>query len=345
MLLTSREIDSAPKPKVSIILPTYNRARFLPEAIDSIRAQTFADWELIVVDDGSTDETGEVVRTLAENIPQSIRYVHQENRGAYGARNTGLELANGPYVAFFDSDDRWMPHHLERCVSALERNPDVDWVHGAGRVVELATGREVCPNTHYKDGRPKRFLSMRTRREGSLRIIDDPRVLRFALEGGFSCGLQKSVIRMHVFRRGRRFRTHLRNEAEDRLMLVRALADGRRVGYFDEIHVEYRIHEGNSTAPGADVSIGKRLRVVETMIRGYEELGDELELTLRERRVLKKRIAREYFWKLGYALYWAQGRRADALREFRRGLRLWPWDISCWKTFLLSVARTRGLRA
>src|SRR4051812_27741752 len=92
-------------PAVSVILPTYNRAKFLPQAFASIKAQTFTDWELVVVDDGSTDDTAAVVAEQTRGWPQSVRYVRQENRGAYGARNTGLDLVRGDAVAFFDSDD------------------------------------------------------------------------------------------------------------------------------------------------------------------------------------------------------------------------------------------------
>src|SRR5438105_13937181 len=101
----SPEVTTKPRPAVSIILPTYNRAKFLPQALASIRAQQFTDWELIVVDDGSTDDTAAVVRGLATDITQPVRYVRQENQGPYAARNTGLDHAAGELVAFFDSDD------------------------------------------------------------------------------------------------------------------------------------------------------------------------------------------------------------------------------------------------
>src|SRR6516225_5774559 len=105
--------ELSPEPAVSIVLPTYNRARFLPQALESIRAQTWTDWELIIVDDGSCDDTAAVVRRLAAETDRPVRYVWQENGGPAAARNAGLDLARGTYVAFFDSDDYWLPHHLE----------------------------------------------------------------------------------------------------------------------------------------------------------------------------------------------------------------------------------------
>src|SRR4051794_28722003 len=87
-------------PSVSIILPTYNRARFLPQALESLRGQELTDWELIVVDDGSTDETREIIADLPRGWDRPVRYIYQENQGAYPARNVGLDHAAGRYVAF-----------------------------------------------------------------------------------------------------------------------------------------------------------------------------------------------------------------------------------------------------
>src|SRR5262245_2351395 len=108
------------RPAVSIILPTYNRAKFLPQAFASIYGQTFADWELIVVDDGSTDNSGDLVARLGADLGPRLRYIRQENKGPNAARITGLAGATGAHVAFFDSDDCWLPHHLKACVDALD---------------------------------------------------------------------------------------------------------------------------------------------------------------------------------------------------------------------------------
>lgn len=106
-------------PEVSVVIPTYNRADVLPRAIESVRRQTFGGvWELIVVDDASTDRTEEVVRTFGD---ARIRYLrHTENRYGAAARNTGIRAARGEWIAFLDSDDEWLPHHLERKVALLE---------------------------------------------------------------------------------------------------------------------------------------------------------------------------------------------------------------------------------
>jgi hypothetical protein len=327
-------------PAVSIVLPTYDRASFLPAAFGSIRAQEWTDWELIVVDDGSTDETPALVAELAGGLPGPVRLIRQENRGPYAARNTGLDAARGAAIAFFDSDDLWLPHHLRDCVGALEANPDVDWVYGACRLVEQETGRERAPSHFYEAGRPRPFLRLRTRPAGRLRIIDDPAALGVAIRHWLQCGLQHSVIRRRVFD-GRRFCVRPRHEAEDQLMGIRALAAGHRFGYFDAVHVIYRIHAGNSSAAATALSDEKHREILEQLIRGFEELPDQVRLSPAERQALGRRLGQEYFWHLGYALLWRRGRRREALAMFRRGLRAWPWDLGRWKTYAWAALRTR----
>lgn len=99
---------------ISAVIPTHNRSRLLVRAIESVYAQTFAAAEIVVVDDGSTDDTREQVEKLA-----SVRYVWQENAGGGAARNRGVEVSRSPWVAFLDSDDVWTPEHLERMAGAI----------------------------------------------------------------------------------------------------------------------------------------------------------------------------------------------------------------------------------
>lgn len=112
---------TTPMPEVSVILPTYNRAKTLHRAIQSVLNQTFGDFELIIVDDGSTDDTEEAIKAFRDN---RIKYIKcKENKGAPVARNTGIGLAEGEYVAFQDSDDEWLPEKLEKQMKIFETTP------------------------------------------------------------------------------------------------------------------------------------------------------------------------------------------------------------------------------
>jgi glycosyltransferase involved in cell wall biosynthesis len=105
-------------PKVSVVIPTYNRAATVPRAIESVLAQTVSDLEVIVVDDGSSDDTGKV---LGEIFGDRIRYYAQANQDASAARNKGIAEAQGEWIAFLDSDDLWEKDKLEWQFKTLER--------------------------------------------------------------------------------------------------------------------------------------------------------------------------------------------------------------------------------
>ena len=112
-------------PKVSVVIPTYQHAHFVAQAISSVLSQTYCDLEVIVVDDGSTDDTQEIVAGFGEQI----RVVqHEKNSGLSAARNTGIQLSRGEYVAFLDADDIWLPEKLEKQIPLFERDESVGLV-------------------------------------------------------------------------------------------------------------------------------------------------------------------------------------------------------------------------
>jgi glycosyltransferase involved in cell wall biosynthesis len=105
--------------RVSVIIPAYNQARFLAGAIQSVTAQTYRSYEIIVIDDGSTDHCHEVAASFGEQV----RYIAQQNQGLAGARNTGIQAASGEFVGLLDADDLWLPNFLERMVSLADQKP------------------------------------------------------------------------------------------------------------------------------------------------------------------------------------------------------------------------------
>lgn len=119
-------------PLVSVIVPTYNYARFIGQTLENLRAQTYARWECVVVDDGSTDDTEEVVARFVESEPR-VHYIRQANQRQSVAKNTGLAAAKGEYVQFLDADDLLEPRKFERQVEFLETHADVEIVYGGVR--------------------------------------------------------------------------------------------------------------------------------------------------------------------------------------------------------------------
>ncbi|NLH16031.1 MAG: glycosyltransferase [Phycisphaerae bacterium] len=140
--------------RVDIVMALYNKSKTVLRSIESIRRQTFTDWRLIVVDDGSMDDGPSKVRGLNDT---RIELIHQENRGPGAARNTGLFRANAPFVAFLDSDDEWLPGHLADSIAAFESNPDVgivasmyyEWPHRMDMTGHWVR-RGVHPGTKYR---------------------------------------------------------------------------------------------------------------------------------------------------------------------------------------------------
>ena len=129
------------QPVVSIILPTFNRRELLERAVKSVIVQTFGNWELIVVDDGSTDGSFEMLSTYINEFP-NIRYMKHSNRKLPITLNTGIMASCGDFITFLGSDDEYKPEHLSLRVAEFEKDSSIDFIHG---------GIEVIGNPYVKD--------------------------------------------------------------------------------------------------------------------------------------------------------------------------------------------------
>ena len=142
---TQSDIDSQTRgsldhtPLVSVVIPAYNAAAYLPATLDSVLAQTFSNYEIIVINDGSPD-TPELEKVLQPYFGK-IRYIKQENRGPSSARNTGIQATRGQYVAFLDSDDIWLPKHLANQMAMFASDPSLGLVYANG--VQIRDDRPV----------------------------------------------------------------------------------------------------------------------------------------------------------------------------------------------------------
>jgi glycosyltransferase involved in cell wall biosynthesis len=122
------EIDA--NPLISVIIPCYNHGRYLPEAVASVVVQTFGDWELVIVDDGSTDDSAAIAARLIASYPRhSMRLLRQQNQGLSASRNNGIRVAHGAYILPLDADDQLEPDMLAETLAVLERRPEVGFVY------------------------------------------------------------------------------------------------------------------------------------------------------------------------------------------------------------------------
>ncbi len=133
--------------RVSVIIPAYNYAHFLPEAIESVLQQNYRDFEIIVVDDGSTDNTREVLYKYWNKIT----YIYQENKGLPAARNTGIRASQSDYIAFLDADDLWMPEKLELQVGLMDKRQDVSLVYSNVFILDETGGKRKVTYSWSQD--------------------------------------------------------------------------------------------------------------------------------------------------------------------------------------------------
>lgn len=188
---------STDKPAVSAIIIFKDEERFIPEAIDSVIEQTFDDWELLLVDDGSTDRSTDLACLAAAGSPK-IHYLEHpghENRGMSASRNLGLTKATGTYIAFLDADDKWLPEKLERQVADLAKHPDAAMVFGPLLRWRRWTDEPDAENYEH-------LVGVGWRRFGTHpyagQLVDPPKITRLILKDDYfipsGCLIKSSVL-------------------------------------------------------------------------------------------------------------------------------------------------------
>ncbi|HEY7912328.1 MAG TPA: glycosyltransferase family A protein [Blastocatellia bacterium] len=247
-------------PAVSIIIPVYNAARFIGEALDSVFAQTFTDFEAIVVNDGSSDK--KELELAIEPYRERIVYIEQENRGVSAARNSGIRAARGRYIALLDSDDIWEPEYLAVQVEALEREPGLDVVFPNA----LIFGDSPHAGKKYQDVNPA---------EGDVtfeRLVTQ------------KCYVWVGVTaRREVIVNAGMFDESLRS-VEDFDLWLRIVKRGGRIGYHRRVLARYRKRVGSLSADPA--------WMFQNIFRVLEKARQTLDLTASELRVLERGMAR-----------------------------------------------------
>ena len=243
-------------PKVSIIIPTFNRSKKLVRALESVFEQAFTDYEVVVVDDGSTDGTSEAISSFQERV----RYLYQENQGVSAARNRGIQEAQGEWIAFLDSDDTWLATKLEKQMSFLAANPHVS-------ILACLAENEV---PHF------RYQNPHSSEEQFLTFLLTP----------FSQNMSRYVIRKECFERGGGFDGRLQGP-EDWELLLRFLKNGYEFDFVPEPLIRY-------DPDGLSIS-GNPSRMLEGERMIKERYVDTLSDPLKRADVGSRFLARSYF--------------------------------------------------
>ena len=249
-------------PRVSVIVPAHNTAPFIAETLDSVFDQTFRDFEVIVINDGSPD-TAELEIVLRP-YRSCIHYIEQENRGLPGARNAGVRLACGELLAFLDSDDIWMPEYLSEQIAFLDNHPSI--CASIADVLLFGSCNETAVWKMLKDGIGPilRFEQMLKRQGGQLPSAMVVRRQRVAQAGMFDEQLRIG---------------------EDVEFCVRLCCPDGTIGYLGRVLVKYRQRLGSLT----DDPRGRKWSVAE--INALRRLGEKLDLTEAQRALLEEEIS------------------------------------------------------
>ncbi|MCI1279530.1 MAG: glycosyltransferase [Nitrospira sp.] len=294
-------------PRVSVVIPTYNCARFLGQTIDSALRQAYRDFEIIVVDDGSTDDTQQVVAGYGK----TIRYVYQSNQGASAARNVALSIASGEFIAYLDADDLWIADKLSRQVEYMVAHPACGFLHTEVSVID-EQNKVLHTRFNYETNRPVpqglciRELLLRSHIQ-TLTVLE--RRTAFDDAGMFD-------LRLPV--------------AQDYLHWLGVVLRGYEVGYLAEPLGQYRWRAGSL--------MSSQRRLVEDFVRIYEIIVAEYGLEQSQGAEVMELVQAQLYAtqrQLAY-LERREGSGAIARRRLSRLIRQRPFDLKLYLDFAKS---------
>ncbi|MFA6320559.1 MAG: glycosyltransferase [Candidatus Omnitrophota bacterium] len=282
--------------KISVIIPAYNSAKYLAEALDSVSAQTYPVFETIVVDDGSTDNTADIIKKYP------VVCVSQKNKGPAAARNAGLKIAKGDYIAFLDSDDMWSSDKTEKQMR-LFNDPSCVMVYS--------------DMSHSKDGVLIYKSYLKEKRYG---YVGSGRVYEDLLKENFIF-TPTVIVKKDVFRKVGYFDENYK-VCEDYKMWL-GIARANSIGFLDEPLVMRRRHGGNIT--------GDKFLYISSGIKLFNELLESGNACTK--RVVVSELNKRFF-DMGY-YYWSEKDMGMARENFLKAMR---YPKNCVKSFLYVIA-------
>lgn len=251
---------------VAVVIPCYNASAYVGQAIASVLAQTYQRFEIVVVDDGSTDDSYEAI----SHYKDSIKILRQHNQGVANARNAAIRSLSSEYIAYLDADDRWLPHKLQVQVDYLEQHPNVAAVH-SGVVYIDADGSRLAENK-VQWFPPEQMTFANLLRHNTITLSS---VLQ-----------RRSSLDDELF-------AQRAAPCEDWDLWLRLVADGHRVGYIADSLAEYRVHSANSSAH----EVRMNYATIAVMDRWVETrpVGDVSRFAMKRRATAFRELGREAY--------------------------------------------------
>jgi len=297
--------------KVSVIIPVYNGANYIKDALESVFSQTYKDYEIIVVNDGSTDDSEIILKPYMD----TITYIYQENKGSAEARNTGIRKAKGEYISFLDADDIWLPQKLEKQLKFLLSNPKYKMV--------------FCDIKHSVRGS---IIHNSYLHERKYRYVSSGKIYRNLLRECFIFTPTVFVSR-ECFREVGLFNEKYRI-CEDYEMWLR-IAKKYQIGFLDEPLVERRRHGVNITED--------KILYSTSSIDLFKELLKDNYSDKRTKKTIKKELSKRFF-NLGY-FYWDKINLSFARKNFAKAIKYNKYYLKAafymiLSTFPLAIIKT-----
>lgn len=241
------------EPKISVVIPVYNGERYLVECIQSVYQQTYSNFEIIVVDDSSTDGSRDIVEQMRDSYGQLRYFRNEKNLGQGGSRNVGIRESRADLVGLLDQDDRWYPTFLETQLRILDANPDIDclcsdfdFIDQASKVTDISSGRYVC------DGEPSIYrIGVETIWEGP--NYPQPCTVIIRKAALFEVGLFEDGI------------------ADDVNMWLKLSARGHVFAETGQVLASYRKHQTQQSVDGYRISLGLT-KAYQDSVRAYPEI-------------------------------------------------------------------------
>jgi glycosyltransferase involved in cell wall biosynthesis len=293
-------------PEVSVIIPTYNVEKYVNEAVDSVFRQTFQDFEIIIVDDGSTDATEQKLNEYNGRII----YMKQANQGPSAARNRGIERASGAFIAFLDADDYWLPTKLNKQVEFARSHPEF----GIVTTDIIWFDNERILNRSLKDIYP----------------VKSGRVLKDLLFHNW-IGTSAAMVRRECFNQGIRFDP--KHKYGEDWMLWMQIAARWPIHFIEEVLVYHRLYPESLSAGNSEAQFENLFNNLETLRRSIPTLGDGLI------RAASYRIS----WRRGWADI-KRIELPAARFKIHKALRYEPFGVKAWALLLIAHFPATSLR-
>jgi len=295
-------------PKVSVIVPVYNREKYIEATLESVLAQTFQDFEIIVVDDGSVDNTRSIVGNLQKKNPDRFHYVFQENKGVASARNKGISIAKGKYISFLDSDDIWYPNKMQLQIKVFESSPEVGLVYSSYSL--FGDDNIIVPNALARefDVLPEGYVLSEL-------------LLRCFISSSTVMIKKEILLEMDGF-------NEMLAIGEDYNLWLRVAKKYPVKGLFDVLS-KYRQHDGNIMKSDSKNIIPGEIIAVQTFVNNNPDVLDNINIVQ-----WKNRLARTYF-DFAYGLL-HQGKTKRARSNLMLAIRNNPACVDYYRIYIAS---------